>query len=345
MKHTYLVALSTALLLTGVGVVPAMAAPGDCSGGGTFAISGSTVSRTNPLGASSCSGTAVIPNTVTVIEEEAFLEAENLTTVTFAEVSSLTTIRVSAFAGSGVTALTIPASVTTIESFAFALMPSLTAVTFESGSSLTTLGVKAFGENPALTSVTFRGMSAPTSVADNAFSSIGVGAKLYLEDGATGFGSVGQSWKGLTIAAGGTIITPTPPPSSGSGSSLPPLPPVVLEKPAVLKTFPLDAPFLAKQQKKVLRNLIQEVGVKGSFEVVAGVVREPGQTKAQAKALALAKARAIKKYLVLRGVKKRDVSLKTKIYKVGARPMEGLEALVAIEFSTDPLSYSIQNTF
>jgi hypothetical protein len=102
---------------------------------------------------------------------------------------------------------------------------------------------------------------------------------------------------------------------------------------------------LAKQQKKVLRNLIQEVGVKGSFEVVAGVAREPGQTKAQAKALALTKARAIKKYLVLRGVKKRDVSLKTKIYKVGARPVEGLEALVAIEFSTTSQNGSIQNTF
>jgi hypothetical protein len=74
---------------------------------------------------------------------------------------------------------------------------------------------------------------------------------------------------------------------------------------------------LAKQQKKVLRTLIQEVGAKGSFEVVAGVVREPGQTKKQAEALALAKARAIKKYLVLRGVKKRDVSLKTRIFKPG----------------------------
>jgi hypothetical protein len=77
---------------------------------------------------------------------------------------------------------------------------------------------------------------------------------------------------------------------------------------------------LAKQQKKVLRTLIRKVGAKGSFEVVAGVVREPGQTKKQARALALAKARAIKKYLVLRGVKKRDVSLKPKIYKVGASP-------------------------
>jgi hypothetical protein len=97
-------------------------------------------------------------------------------------------------------------------------------------------------------------------------------------------------------------------------------PPVPTKAPAITKSFSLDTPFLAKQQKKVLRALIREVGVKGSFEVVAGVAREPGQTKAQAKALALAKARAIKKYLVLRGVKKKDISLKTKVYKVGRSP-------------------------
>ena len=317
MKHTYLVALSTALLLTGVGVVPAGAStpePGTCTTGIL------TVTGTGVDSALGCSGVAVIANSMTVIREGAFELETDIHTIVFQAGSSLTKIENNAFSQSGITSITIPASVTTIEFGAFALNPSLTSVAFEAGSSLATLGSSAFAQNSALTSVTFRGMSAPTSVADNAFSSIGVGAKLYLEDGATGFGSVGQSWKGLTIAAGGTIITPTPPPSSGSGSSLPPLPPVVLEKPAVLKTFPLDAPFLAKQQKKVLRNLIQEVGVKGSFEVVAGVAREPGQTKAQAKALALAKARQIKKYLVQRGVEKKDISLKTKIYKVGQSP-------------------------
>jgi hypothetical protein len=44
---------------------------------------------------------------------------------------------------------------------------------------------------------------------------------------------------------------------------------------------------------------------------------QQGQTKKQAKALALAKARAIKRYLVLRGVKPKTVLLKTKVYKQG----------------------------
>jgi hypothetical protein len=162
-------------------------------------------------------------------------------------------------------------------------------------------------------------MTAPSAVSEDAFTRIGANAKLYLEDGATGFGSVGDTWKGLQIASGGTIIAPAPDPAPVSYSPAP-LPPIAAKAPVITKSFSLDAPFLAKQQKKVLRTLIAEVGAGGSFEVVAGVVREPGQTKKQAKALALAKARAIKNYLVLRGMKKKEISLKTKIYKVGASP-------------------------
>jgi hypothetical protein len=151
------------------------------------------------------------------------------------------------------------------------------------------------------------------------FQSIAASPQLNLETGASGFGSVGDTWKGLQIASGGTIIAPAPDPAPVSYSPAP-LPPIAAKAPVITKSFSLAAPVLAKQQKKLLRTLIAEVGAGGSFEVVAGVVREPGKTKAQAKALALAKARQIKKYLVLRGVKKRDVSLEAKVYKVGASP-------------------------
>jgi hypothetical protein len=286
LKHTYLVALSSALLLLfGVASPPAYAAPTDCSGGGSFTVAGTSINSTL-----NCEGEAVIPAGVTIIGPSAFELAEFLGRVTFESGSSLTEIRSQAFAATGITSITIPAGVTTI-------------------------GAQAFADSRALTSVTFRGMVAP-SVSEDAFTRIGDNARLYLEDGATGFGSVGDTWKGLQIATGGTIIAPAPDPAPESYSPAP-LPPIAAKDPAITKSFSLDTPFLAKQQKKVLRALIREVGVKGSFEVVAGVAREPGQTKAQAKALALAKARAIKKYLVLRGVKKKDVSLKIKIYKVG----------------------------
>jgi outer membrane protein OmpA-like peptidoglycan-associated protein len=163
-------------------------------------------------------------------------------------------------------------------------------------------------------------MIAPSAVSEDAFTRIGAMPKLYLEDGATGFGSVGDTWKGLLIAAGGTIITPDPEPDPAPVSSFPapaPVPPVATEPLPASRSFSLDTPVLAKQQKKVLRTLVQEVGAKGSFEVVAGVIREPGQTKKQAKALALAKARAIKKYLVLRGVNKRNVVIQVDGYPAG----------------------------
>ena len=297
MKHTYLVALSSALLLSGIAVVPAHAANFSCSGGGDFTVTGTTVDSSF-----GCKGTAVIPGNVTIIELSAFETSPLLTSVSFAADSSLTTIRAYAFADTGLTSFMIPSGVTTI-------------------------GAQAFADSSALTSVTFRGMTAP-SVSEDAFTRIGANPKLYLEDGATGFGSVGDTWKGLLIAAGGTIVTPDPEPDPTPAPAPAPAPapvpaftPPPPAKPEVTsRSFSLETSVLAKRQKKVLRALIREVGAKGSFEVVAGVIREPGQTKKQAKALALAKARAIKKYLVLRGVKKKDVSLKPKVYKVGQSP-------------------------
>jgi hypothetical protein len=41
----------------------------------------------------------------------------------------------------------------------------------------------------------------------------------------------------------------------------------------------LNTAVLAKQQKKVLRTLIKQVGAGGSFEVVAGIARQEGLSK------------------------------------------------------------------
>ena len=328
MKHTYLVALSSAVLLAGISVVPAAATtpePGSCTAG-SLTITGTGVDT-----ALGCSGVAVIPNSMTVIRQGAFELESDIHTIVFQAGSSLTSIEDNSFSQSGITEITIPASVTTIAFGAFALNTSLTSVTFETGSSLVTLGASAFAQNPALTSVTFRGMTAPTSVAADAFSSIGANPKLYLEDGATGFGSVGDTWKGLLIATGGTIVAPAPDPTPDPGPvsySPAPLPPVAIATPIITKSFSINTPFLAKQQKKVLRTLIGEVGAGGSFEVVAGFARSVGVTKKQARALAMAQAKALKKYLVKRGVKKRDVKIKLKLYKLGASQDSIPETLV-----------------
>ena len=305
MKHTYLVALSSAVLLAGVSLTPAYAANTACSLGGLFTVSGTAVASNL-----NCEGEAVIPSNVTTIDLSAFESASFLTTVTFASDSSLTTIRAQAFAATGLTSFTIPSGVTTI-------------------------GTQAFADSSALTSVTFRGMTAPSAVSEDAFTRIGASPKLYLEDGATGFGSVGDTWKGLLIATGGTIITPdpepdpTPDPAPVNYSPAPaPTPPAAIPTPSITKSFSLDSPFLAKQQKKVLRTLIGEVGAGGSFEVVAGFARSVGVTKKQARALAMAQAKALKKYLVKRGVKKRDVRIELKLYNLGASQDSIPETLV-----------------
>ena len=255
-----------------------------------------------------CEGSAVIPAAVQSIGLSAFEFSSFLTSVSFEANSSLTTIRAQAFAATGITSFIIPSGVTTI-------------------------GAQAFADSSALTSVTFRGMTAPSAVSEDAFTRIGANPKLYLEDGATGFGSVGDTWKGLLIATGGTIVTPdpdpTPAPAPVSSSPAPaPLPPIATPVPAITKSFSLDSPVLAKQQKKVLRTLIGEVGAGGSFEVVAGFARAEGVTKKQARALAMAQAKVLKKYLVKRGVKKRDVKIKLKLYKLGASQDSIPETLV-----------------
>jgi 2-hydroxychromene-2-carboxylate isomerase len=95
------------------------------------------------------------------------------------------------------------------------------------------------------------------------------------------------------------------------------LPPPPTMPEVASRSFFLETAVLAKQQKKVLRALIAEVGAGGSFEVVVGIARQEGLSKKALRALARDNAKKIKKYLVKRGIKGRDVSFRTEIYKVG----------------------------
>jgi hypothetical protein len=315
--------------------------------------SGSQLTAIEP-GAFAFSGiTAItIPAGVTSLDYRSFYYTADLTTISFAAGSLLETIDDEAFVHSGITAITIPASVSSIGTKAFERTDDLGAVSFGAGSLLTSLpidafhysglrsivlpsglttisagafynntrlssvtipatvtsiGNEAFGSTTSLTTVRFEGLAAPTLGTD-VFLDTAPLATASIKYNATGFILVAGLWNGLLVSRDQAPVS-----SSPAG----PIPTTIS---TITKSFALNSPFLASQQKKVLRKLIREVGSGGSFEVVAGVVREPSQTKKQAKALALAKARVIKRYLVLRGVKKKDISLKTKVYKVGVSP-------------------------
>ncbi len=97
--------------------------------------------------------TITLPARLTELGENAFVHTDSwgdiesnstLTSVTFEENSSLTTIGDYAFARTGLSSVTIPASVTSIGDYAFYYTQSLTRVTFEKNSSLTAIGDHAF---------------------------------------------------------------------------------------------------------------------------------------------------------------------------------------------------------
>lgn len=90
----------------------------------------------------------VIPSTVTAIKSGVLSRFDSLTTVTFSDTSTMTTITSGMFSNTGITSITIPASVTKIEDSAFSGCYDLKTVTFSSGSKLNTIGAGAFRELP-----------------------------------------------------------------------------------------------------------------------------------------------------------------------------------------------------
>jgi len=169
-----------------------------CPGGGGFTLTGTTISPGSGNNRVDCAGDLEIPDGVThlfyyafsgskitsvfipasvqIIDFGAFSNS-SLETVTFAPNSNLTTIGNSAFVNSKLTSISIPASVTSIES--------------------------SFRELPTLTSVYFEGTTPPSLVSDP-FGGDGPGKNpqnidAIILQGATGFGTPGSSWNGMTI--------------------------------------------------------------------------------------------------------------------------------------------------
>ena len=104
-----------------------------------------------------------IPDSVTTIEDGAFYECKNLSSVTIG--NGVTTIGLSAFNSTGLSSVTIPDSVTSIGNSAFEYCKGLTSVTI--GNGVETIGKTAFGLCMNLQNVTIG--NSVTTIGDEAF--------------------------------------------------------------------------------------------------------------------------------------------------------------------------------
>ena len=133
-----------------------------------------------------------IPDTVTVICDEAFYYCESLTSLTIP--NSVTAIGYGAFWNCySLTSLTIPASVTTIGDSAFSDCSSLTSLTIPD--SVTSIGDSAFSGCSSLTSLTIP--NSVTSIGDSAFSGCSSLTSLTIPNSITTVGS--NPFSGLTL--------------------------------------------------------------------------------------------------------------------------------------------------
>lgn len=154
-----------------------------------------------------------IPSSVTSIGTLAF---HSTRLVSVAIPSSVTSIADDTFGQiPTLSSLTLPSTLTAIGAGAFYDSSALTSITIPAG--VTSIGAYAFGPSSLLTAVNFLG-NAPATVDSNAFYSLPGTAKAYIGSGATGFGSNGSTWKGLTVeeSADGTYSCTTGLPSNST---------------------------------------------------------------------------------------------------------------------------------
>ncbi len=139
-----------------------------------------------------------IPNSVTSIGERAFYNCTGLTSVTIG--NGVTSIGSSAFSGcTGLTSVTIPNSVTSIGSAAFFNCTGLTSLTFDN--SVTSIGSYAFNGCTGLTSITIP--NSVTSIGERAFYNCTGLTSVTIGNGVTSIGS--SAFSGCTGLTSVTI--------------------------------------------------------------------------------------------------------------------------------------------
>ena len=231
-----------------------------------------------------------IPATVTSIEEDSFQNANALISVTIPP--GVTSIGSGAFQNANMlTTVSVPASVTTIGNHAFYGSSALSAINvaeanlnyssedgvlfnkarsilikYPMGRSATSYSIPAgvahiesyaFTDVAALSSVYFAG-NAPTVGENGAFNYSGPSA--YISETATGFGSEGSTWNGLTVVVVRPVALPAPAPpvpSATSTNSLAAQPDVL---PAIAPVAP-SQPTSKVKQRTAGASLATQIGM------------------------------------------------------------------------------------
>lgn len=195
-------------VFSGLISVPAQAAPNGnvaCSGGGYFKILNNVVVSKNS-GESGptidCVGAAVIPDGVTAIGSNGLYSQQGMTSIVIPD--SVTSIGANGIADTGLTRIIMPIGITTLGQGAFAFNYSLTSVIMPPA--LDAVGPNVFFGASDLKDIYFLGMSVPQNINDSAFGFINSAAKAYVPDGSTGYPAAGSTWKGLTVANGGSLV-------------------------------------------------------------------------------------------------------------------------------------------
>lgn len=88
-----------------------------------------------------------VPSTVTTIGKQSFMNQDNLTSLTFAENSQLTSIGQQAFDDDNLSSVIIPKTVKSLGNNCFSQNSNLTVVTFEEGSVIETIGDNCFNDD------------------------------------------------------------------------------------------------------------------------------------------------------------------------------------------------------
>ena len=89
---------------------------------------------------------------------------------------------------------------------------------------------------------------------------------------------------------------------------------------SISATFPLGSSVLTKAQKAAIKKALASSGTDVSFIVTGTAGKLPGVSDSRVKALAKARAKAIKDYLVSLGVSKTSVTTQAKMTEIGEAP-------------------------